>query len=147
MSEEEKNETIVSEESEADSSEPKLPTGDVGQEVNAAGVTNPDAAKEVELDNPLKQWFVEYVGEKYKPEGGVVTVELAIRAFAEEFPEFLMVLAEENWIRGYQQGVADSEEGVKQALQQAGVQPPENLIAPENESSDSSEGQLDSEDE
>lgn len=36
---------------------------------------------------------------------------------AEEFPEFLLALAEENWIRGYRQGIADVEEG--QALADA----------------------------
>ena len=112
----------MSEEQNNESAEPKLPTGEVGKE-EKEGLTNPAAVQEVSLDNPLKEWFVEYVGEKYKPEGGVVTVELAIRAFAEEFPEFLMVLAEENWIRGYQQGVNDSEEGVRMALESAGVDP------------------------
>ena len=109
MSEENKNE------------EPKLPTGDVGAEQDVNGNTNPAAVQEVELDNPMKQWFVSYIGEKYKPEGGVVTVELAVRAMAEEFPEFLMVLAEENWLRGYKQGVDDSEAGVRASLEEAGI--------------------------
>lgn len=109
MSEENKNE------------EPKLPTGDVGAEQDVNGNTNPAAVQEVELDNPMKEWFVSYIGEKYKPEGGVVTVELAVRAMAEEFPEFLMVLAEENWLRGYKQGVDDSEAGVRASLEEAGI--------------------------
>ncbi len=100
--------------------EPELPTGDLGE--------NPELEKEVDLDNPLKSWFVQYVGNKYQPEGGVVTVAMAVQAFMEEFPEFLMVVAEENWIRGYQQGVNDSEEGVRMALEEAGVKPSENLI-------------------
>ena len=112
----------MSDEQSNDSVDPKLPTGEVGKE-EKEGITNPAAVKEVELDNELKQWFVEYVGKKYEPEDGTVTVELAIRAFAEEFPEFLMVLAEENWIRGYQQGVNDSEEGVRLALESAGIDP------------------------
>ena len=101
--------------------EPKLPTGDVGTEQDVNGDTNPAAVKEVELNNPMKQWFVSYIGEKYKPENGVVTVELAVRAMAEEFPEFLMVLAEENWLRGYKQGVDDSEAGVRASLEEAGI--------------------------
>lgn len=112
----------MSEEQNNEMNDAKLPTGEVGEE-EKDGLTNPEAEKVVDLDNPLKQWFVEYVGEKYKPEGGVVTVALAIRAFAEEFPEFLLVLAEENWLRGYKQGVIDSEEGVRLALEQAGVDP------------------------
>jgi hypothetical protein len=83
---------------------------------------NPDIAKEVELDNELKSWFIEYVGKRMEPEDGVVTVGMVVQTFAEEFPEFLMVVAEENWIRGYRQGVADSEEGVRRALEEAGVE-------------------------
>ena len=30
---------------------------------------------------------------------------------AEEFPEFLMLVAEENWIRGYEQALDDVSEG------------------------------------
>ena len=83
---------------------------------------NPDIAKVVELDNELKSWFIEYVGKRMEPEDGIVTVGMVVQTFAEEFPEFLMVVAEENWIRGYRQGVADSEEGVRRALEEAGVE-------------------------
>ena len=83
---------------------------------------NPDIAKEVELDNELKSWFIEYVGKRMEPEDGVVTVGMVVQTFAEEFPEFLMVVAEENWIRGYRQGVADSEDGVRRALEEADVE-------------------------
>ena len=82
---------------------------------------NPDLEEEVKQDNELKRWFIQYVGDKYKPEDNVITVAMAVQAFMEEFPEFLMVVAEENWIRGYKQGVFDSEAGVKAALEQAGV--------------------------
>ena len=114
---------------------PKLPTGEVGVEVNDVGAVNPDAVKQVELDNELKSWFVNYVGEKHKPEDGVVTVAMSIATMAEEFPEFLMVLAEENWIRGYRQGVEDSEAGVRAALEAAGIDPSEQkiIIPPEEE--------------
>jgi len=147
MSEEEKQDVVASEEENNESSDPKLPTGEVGQEVSVDGVTNPEALKEVALDNEMKSWFVNYVGNKHKPEDGVVTVAMSIATMAEEFPEFLMVLAEENWIRGYQQGVADSEEGVKQALQQAGLEPPEQLITPEAQADSEGEEQSDSDDE
>ena len=95
--------------------EPALPTqaADLGD--------NPDLEEEVEQDNELKRWFIQYCGDKFKPEDGTVTVAMAVQAFMEEFPEFLMVVAEENWIRGYKQGVFDSEAGVKAALQQAGA--------------------------
>jgi hypothetical protein len=107
--------------------EPVLPTkeADLGD--------NPDLLKEVVQDNELKQWFVQYVGDKYKPENGTVTVALAVQAFMEDFPEFLMVVAEENWIRGYKQGVHDSEAGVKAALQQAkiGSDAPQKIEVPQ----------------
>ena len=119
----------------SEESNPKLPTGEVGVEVNNVGEVNPDAVKQVELDNELKSWFVNYVGKKYEPEDGTVTVAMAIAAMAEDFPEFLMVLAEENWIRGYKQGVEDSEVGVRAALEAAGIDPSEQkiIIPPEEE--------------
>ena len=95
---------------------PELP------EMQVDEMENPDAVKEVPLDNELKQWFINYCGQKLQPEDGVVTVAMVVEVFAKEFPEFLMVVAEENWIRGYRQGVADSEEGVRRALEQAGVE-------------------------
>ena len=51
--------------------------------------------------------MVEYIGEALEPEDGDVTVEMAIEVFAKEFPEFLMAVAEENFIRGYQQAFLD----------------------------------------
>ena len=34
-------------------------------------------------------------------------IEMIIEAMSEEFPEFLMAVAEENWIRGYHQALED----------------------------------------
>jgi hypothetical protein len=67
----------------------------------------------VEPENDLKNWLVEYVGEKLNPENNEVTVEMIVEVLAEEFPEFLMVVAEENWIRGYHQALTDVEIGRK----------------------------------
>ena len=36
---------------------------------------------------------------------------MIVGSMLEEFPEFLMVVAEENWILGYKQAIADVEEG------------------------------------
>ena len=72
---------------------------------------NPDLLKTVEKSNELKEWLVAYVGNKYNPEAGEVNVEMIIKTMAEEFPEFLLVLAEENFIRGNQQALADVDEG------------------------------------
>lgn len=70
---------------------------------------NPDLHKPVEPANEMKKWLVNYVGEKVQPENDEVNVEMIIQVMAEEFPEFLLVIAEENFIRGYQQGLADAE--------------------------------------
>lgn len=61
----------------------------------------------VEGENPLKQMFVQYVGEKLDPENGEVTVEMIIDVLADEFPEFVLAVAEENFIRGYKQAFVD----------------------------------------
>jgi len=74
---------------------------------------NPDLLKPVEKSNELKEWLVGYVGNKCNPESDEVNVEMIIKVMAEDFPEFLLVLAEENFIRGYQQAIADFDEGEK----------------------------------
>ena len=63
--------------------------------------------------NPLKEMLVDYVGEKQNPDNDEVTVEMVINTMAEEFPEFLLAVAEENWIRGYHQALTDVEVGQK----------------------------------
>lgn len=70
------------------------------------------AAVVVDSDTPLKQMLLEYVGNKYatpSDEGEFeVTVQMIVDTLAHEFPEFVMVMAEENWVRGYQQGIDDA---------------------------------------
>lgn len=68
---------------------------------------NPDLLKKVEPENEMKAWLVNYVGDKLQPENDEVNVEMIIQVMAEEFPEFLMPVAEENFIRGYQQALYD----------------------------------------
>jgi len=75
--------------------------------------TNPLLEKEVDPDSELKEWLVNYVGEKKQPEDEKITVEMIVDVVANEFPDFLMVVAEENWIRGYHQALADVDEGQK----------------------------------
>ena len=71
---------------------------------------NPDLLKEVTpTESELKEIIVNYVGEKLNPENNEVTVENIIDIFAEQIPEFLLVLAEENWINGYTQALSDTE--------------------------------------
>lgn len=61
----------------------------------------------VSNDTEIKTWLVDYVGEKVQPENNEVTVEMVIETVAEEFPDFLAAVAEENWVRGYQQAMND----------------------------------------
>jgi dGTP triphosphohydrolase len=67
--------------------------------------------KVMEKENELKTFLVEYVGEKEKPENDEVTVEMIVNTMAKDFPEFVLTVAEENWIRGYQQAMVDVEVG------------------------------------
>ena len=97
---------------------------------------NPDLEKEVEKDTPIKKWLVNYVGEQFqesyeehlkasKDSGeepnewdGSITVEMIVEVVSKEFPEFLMAIAEENWIRGYHQALTDVREGEKIYLEE-----------------------------
>jgi len=70
---------------------------------------NIDLLKEVvPTESELKEIIVNYVGNKINPDTDEVTVENVIDVFAEQFPEFLLVVAEENWINGYTQALVDT---------------------------------------
>lgn len=68
----------------------------------------------VENENPLKELFIQYVGNKLQPENGEVTVEMCVEVLAEEFPDFLLLVAQENFIRGYRQCLADVEKAANE---------------------------------
>ena len=87
---------------------------------------NPELTKRVEGDTPLKEWLVNYVGEKQEPEIDGVTTEMIVETLATEFPEFLMAVAEENWIRGYHQAMKDVEIGEKLLKDMSNSQETEN---------------------
>ena len=82
---------------------------------------NPTLEEMVEPDSDLKNMIVEYVGINseefihYGGENNEVTVQMIVELFAKEFPEFLMVVAEENWVRGYHQALDDVDAG-RQAM-------------------------------
>jgi hypothetical protein len=65
----------------------------------------------VQKDNAMKAWLVDYVGKKMNAVNGEVTVDMIVQAMAEEFPDFLMLIAQENWLRGYQQALHDVDYG------------------------------------
>jgi len=68
---------------------------------------------EVTKDNDLKEYIVNYVGQREDPEDEKVTVSMVVNALAEDFPELVLCISEENWVRGYQQALTDVEEGEK----------------------------------
>ena len=68
--------------------------------------TNEVLAMPVLPDSELKEYLVEYVGAKFDQEE--VTVHMVAEALAVDFPEFLFAFAEENFLRGYQQGLNDA---------------------------------------
>ena len=68
-------------------------------------------------EGPLKGMLVNYVGQVLKPEDGQVTVGMIIQTLASEFPEFLLVVARENWLRGYQQALTDVDNAEKERVE------------------------------
>ena len=83
---------------------------------------NPTLEELVGAESELKNMVVEYVGQKVDSQQ--VTVQMIVDVMAEEFPEFLMVIAEENWIRGYHQALEDVDSGrVSELDEESDVQP------------------------
>ena len=68
---------------------------------------NPTLKEVVEKETEIKTWLVNYVGNKIDAKDGNVTVEMLVEEISKEFPEFVMVVAEENFIRGYEQALTD----------------------------------------
>ena len=73
---------------------------------------NPDLEKVVDFTTGLKELVVNYIGDRLEAEEEV-TVDMAVEVFAAEFPEFLMAVAEENFLRGYEQALMDVESAQK----------------------------------
>ena len=69
---------------------------------------NPELNNPVETTTGLKQLVVDYIGERLQAEEEI-TVDMAVQVFAAEFPEFLMAIAEENFLGGYEQALTDVE--------------------------------------
>jgi hypothetical protein len=67
---------------------------------------NPALRMAVGKETALKHHLVEYVGTKFDKEE--VTVEMIVDVLAQEFPEFMLAIAEENFLRGYKVGVDDA---------------------------------------
>jgi hypothetical protein len=71
---------------------------------------NPFLKQEVEVNTELKTWLVEYTGSKLMPEDGQITSEMVIHVLADDFPEVIMAIAEENFFRGYEQALTDMQQ-------------------------------------
>ena len=69
--------------------------------------TNPLLSMKVTEDSELKEFLVQYVGTKM--DQGEVTVNMIAEVLAVDFPEFAFAYAEENYLRGYQQGLDDAQ--------------------------------------
>jgi hypothetical protein len=74
---------------------------------------NIDLNETVSLETGLKELVVNYIGERLA-RSEEVTVDMAVEVFAAEFPEFLLAVAEENFLRGYEQALSDVETMEKQ---------------------------------
>ncbi len=70
-------------------------------------ISNPDLKEVVFPETPLKNALIDFTGEKFNPDDGNVTVEMIIQALSEDFPELILVMAEENFFRGYEQALTD----------------------------------------
>ena len=68
---------------------------------------NPVLSEVPTKDTPIKEWLVNYVGEKHNPTDDGVTVDMIVETLANEFPEFVLAVAEENFLRGYKQALMD----------------------------------------
>ena len=68
---------------------------------------NKEVKKVIENDSELKSIIVGYVGNKLNPEDGRITLQNVLEVFASEFPEFILPLAEENFLKGYEQAFVD----------------------------------------
>lgn len=88
---------------------------------NDAENKNPELKKVITRasETKLQTMLVEYVGEKVNPADDAVTVEMIIEALTQEFPQLILALAEENWIRGYHQAFADIEATHEATLESA----------------------------
>ena len=72
---------------------------------------NPTLTETVVEDSEMKTWLVNYVGNQKAGDDEEVTVEMIVETMSEECPEFLLAVAEENWIRGYHQALDDVDAG------------------------------------
>tara|TARA_R100000808_G_C2084263_1_gene107008 strand:- start:44 stop:271 length:228 start_codon:yes stop_codon:yes gene_type:complete len=71
----------------------------------------------------LKEYIIDYVGKDHDPKDDEVTVEMIAETLASEFPELMLMMAEENYLRGYEQALDDVNEIRKKYGEQATIRP------------------------
>tara|TARA_Y100000592_G_scaffold16485_1_gene24531 strand:+ start:19158 stop:19433 length:276 start_codon:yes stop_codon:yes gene_type:complete len=64
-------------------------------------------------ESELKDHIVQYVGGVKNPENEEVNLEMIVEVLSQEFPELILCVSEENWVRGYHQALVDVEAGEK----------------------------------
>ena len=94
--------------------------------------SNPLLQQVIHKEGPLKGLLIQYVGDLYNPKDDQVTVEMIVEAVAAEFPEFLMVVAEENFLRGYEQALDDIS-NLDKSYSAESDQPPLQLVTSNDE--------------
>mgnify|MGYP001600932890 CR=1 FL=1 len=72
-------------------------------------VNNGILDKAVEVRNKLQEDLVRHAGSRINQQEDQVTIGQVIGVLASEFPELVITIAEENWIRGYKQGLEDAQ--------------------------------------
>tara|TARA_Y100000310_G_C20008495_1_gene501808 strand:+ start:131 stop:478 length:348 start_codon:yes stop_codon:yes gene_type:complete len=84
-------------------------------------IENPTLEQLIGKDSELKRWIVDYVGINSEEfiRDDEITVQMIVNVFAKEFPEFLLAVAEENWIRGYHQALEDVDAGRNAEFEEA----------------------------
>ena len=69
-------------------------------------LTAPMVAIPENNESELKNYLINFTGLKIQPEDGKVTAQMIIETVAAEFPEVVYLIAEENFPRRYQFGLA-----------------------------------------
>jgi len=72
-------------------------------------VNNGILDKVIEVRNELQEDLVRHAGSRINQQEDQVTIGQVIGVLASEFPELVITIAEENWIRGYKQGLEDAQ--------------------------------------
>ena len=87
---------------------------------------NPELTNPLSVDSELKELIINYVGSSHEvEEGGEINVAMIVETMSREFPEFLLAVAEENWIRGYHQALTDVTDG-ERAMREIEEHEPQN---------------------